>query len=55
MVSVRLSVGVRVRVWLNTPVPSVNYCDGLIVVFCIVSCLYLCSRCCVSVSLPNFR
>ena len=26
----------------------------LIVVFCIVSCLYLCLRC-VSVSLPNFR
>jgi len=27
----------------------------LIVVFCIVSCLYLCLPCCVSVSLPNFR
>jgi len=27
----------------------------LIVVFCILSCLYLCLRCCVSVSLPNFR
>ena len=27
----------------------------LIVVFCIVSFLYLCLRCCVSVSLPNFR
>ena len=27
----------------------------LIVVFCIVPCLYLCFCCCVSVSLPNFR
>ena len=27
----------------------------LIVVFCTVSCLYLCLRCCVSVLLPNFR
>ena len=31
-------------------VPSVNYC-----VFCIVSCLYLCLCCIVSLSLPNFR
>ena len=30
-----------------------DLCDKL--AFCIVSCLYLCLRCCVSVSLQNFR
>jgi len=33
---------------------STNVMD-LIVVFCVVSCLYLCVRCCVFVSLLNFR
>jgi len=35
---------------------KVGYCGGLDrCILYTVSCLYLCLRCCVSVSLPNFR
>jgi len=54
----KLRIKIQLIFWLinvSTKYQVSTTVMDLIVVFCIVSCLYLCFRYCVSASLPNFR